>query len=128
MRRRSRTTCWRSRVCYGLCVQGVGKGTLATNLLPEEIFQDRLIREKKPWAVAAVASVLVGCALGFAGHWRAWASVQVDEPEYKACDCEDRADVRRRRQAPWTAIPRPRQNKKTSRRRERIWRASPSGG
>jgi type IV pilus assembly protein PilM len=71
-------------VCYGLCVQGVGKGTLATNLLPDEIFADRMVRGKKPWAVAAVALLMVGYAANFAGHWRGWASVQVDEPGYKS--------------------------------------------
>src|SRR5215831_1981993 len=39
-------------VCYGLCVQGLGYGHLSTNLLPREIVKDRLIRAKKPWAVA----------------------------------------------------------------------------
>jgi type IV pilus assembly protein PilM len=68
-------------VCYGLCVQGVGEAALGTNLLPDEIFQDRFIKEKKPYAVAAVAALLVGCAVGFTGYWRAWASVQ--EEDYK---------------------------------------------
>jgi type IV pilus assembly protein PilM len=66
-------------VCYGLCVQGVGKGTLATNLLPDEIFADRMVKGKKPWAVAAVALLMVGCAAGFVGHWRAWASAQEED-------------------------------------------------
>jgi type IV pilus assembly protein PilM len=68
-------------VCYGLCVQGVGKGALGTNLLPDEIFQDRFVKEKKPYAVAAAALLLVGCAVGFTGYWRAWASAQ--ESDYK---------------------------------------------
>ena len=63
-------------VCYGLCVQGVGKGTLSTNLLPDEIFADRMVKGKKPWAVAAVALLMVGYAASFTGHWRGWASVQ----------------------------------------------------
>jgi type IV pilus assembly protein PilM len=71
-------------VCYGLCVQGVGKGTLGTNLLPDEIFADRLIKEKKPWAVAAVALLLVGCVAGFAGYWRGWSSVQIKGTKYEA--------------------------------------------
>ncbi len=69
-------------VCYGLCVQGAGKATLGTNLLPDEIFADRLIKEKKPWAVAAVALLLVGCAGAFTGYWRAWASAQ--ESDYQS--------------------------------------------
>jgi type IV pilus assembly protein PilM len=65
-------------------VQGVGKGTLATNLLPDEIFADRMVRGKKPWAVAAAALLMVGFAGNFAGHWRGWASVQIDDPAYKS--------------------------------------------
>src|SRR4029079_11354835 len=44
--------------------------------------QDRLVKEKKPWAVAAVAALLVGCAVGFTGYWRAWSSAQVDKDDY----------------------------------------------
>ncbi len=61
-------------VCYGLALQGLKRSTLRTNLIPPEIVQDRRIRAKKPWAVAAVAALLLGCSLGFVGHWRAWAS------------------------------------------------------
>src|SRR4029078_2882308 len=70
-------------VCYGLCVQGVGSAALATNLLPDEIYQDRLGKKKKNRAVAAVAALLVGCAVGFTGYWRAWSSAQVDKDDYK---------------------------------------------
>jgi type IV pilus assembly protein PilM len=62
-------------VCYGLVLQGLGQSTLSTNLLPREIVTDRLIREKKPWAVAMVAALLLGCTISFFGHWRAWNSV-----------------------------------------------------
>jgi type IV pilus assembly protein PilM len=64
-------------VCYGLVLQGLGQSTLSTNLLPREIVTDRLIREKKPWAVAMVAALLLGCTISFFGHWRAWNSVAV---------------------------------------------------
>jgi type IV pilus assembly protein PilM len=50
-------------VCYGLVLQGLGRSGIHTNLLPREIIQQRLIRRKKPWAVAAVASLLLGCAI-----------------------------------------------------------------
>jgi type IV pilus assembly protein PilM len=70
-------------VCYGLCVQGVGKGTLGTNLLPDEIFADRMVKGKKPWAVAAVALLMVGYAASFTGYWRGWSTVQIDEPRFK---------------------------------------------
>ena len=42
-------------VAYGLGVQGLGRSGLRTNLLPPEIEQVRLIRAKKPWALAASA-------------------------------------------------------------------------
>ena len=35
-------------VCYGLALQGLGKGGLQTNLLPKEIVKDRLIRRRSP--------------------------------------------------------------------------------
>jgi type IV pilus assembly protein PilM len=65
-------------VCYGLALQGLDKAKLATNLLPPEIVTDRLIRAKKPWAVAMVAALLLGVAINFFGHWRAWNSVHPD--------------------------------------------------
>lgn len=55
-------------VCYGLVVQGLGTGGLRTNLLPKEIVQQRLIKRKKPWATAAAASLLLGCAISYAGY------------------------------------------------------------
>jgi type IV pilus assembly protein PilM len=48
-------------VCYGLCLQGVGEATLKTNLVPREIVTDRLVRSKKPWAVASVGALLLAC-------------------------------------------------------------------
>jgi hypothetical protein len=62
-------------VCYGLVLQGLGIAKLSTNLLPPEIVTDRLIRDKKPWAVAMVAVLLLGISINFFGHWRAWNSV-----------------------------------------------------
>jgi type IV pilus assembly protein PilM len=70
-------------VCYGLCVQGLGKGRLSTNLLPREIIKDRMIKAKKPWAVAAVAALLLGCMVGYFGKWREWNSAREDDA-YKA--------------------------------------------
>ncbi len=58
-------------------MQALGKGKLSTNLLPREIVADRLIRDKKPWAVGLVAAILLGCSISFLGHWRAWRSAQV---------------------------------------------------
>jgi type IV pilus assembly protein PilM len=65
-------------VCYGLVLQGLEKSTLSTNLLPPEIRTDRMIRAKKPWAVAMVAALLLGITINYLGHWRAWNSVHLD--------------------------------------------------
>ncbi len=52
-------------VCYGLAIQGLGLGALRTNLLPREILRERLIRQKKPWAVGAAALLLAAFAFSF---------------------------------------------------------------
>ena len=49
-------------VAYGLALQGLKLARLQTNLLPHEIRVERLIRAKKPWAVAAAAALLLGAA------------------------------------------------------------------
>ena len=63
-------------VCYGLAVQGLGKGLLRTNLLPREILQDRMIRDKKPWAVAAAAILMLASTLSFVSWSRELATVE----------------------------------------------------
>ena len=58
--------------CYGLCLQGLQKGQIKTNLLPREIVVKRIIEAKKPWVLTAVCSVMAGLALGFlftTGSW-----------------------------------------------------------
>jgi type IV pilus assembly protein PilM len=55
-------------VCYGLCLQAIQSGGLRTNLLPKEISMDRLIRRKKPWAVAAAAVVMLACTVSYAAY------------------------------------------------------------
>ena len=55
-------------VCYGLCLQALQTGGLKTNLLPKEISMDRLIRRKKPWAVAAAAIVMLACTVSYAAY------------------------------------------------------------
>ncbi len=62
-------------VCYGLAVQTVGKAALRTNLLPTELVTDRMIRGKKPWAVAAAAILMLACTINFASHTRALSTV-----------------------------------------------------
>ena len=65
-------------VAYGLAVQAAGGGRskiLKTNLLPPEIVKDRFIRSKKPWALAAAALLLLGCAIGYGNYSMALNSV-----------------------------------------------------
>ncbi|MCU0959561.1 MAG: type IV pilus assembly protein PilM [Pirellulaceae bacterium] len=56
-------------VCYGLCLQGLGVAKLRTNLVPREIVTDRLVRAKKPWAVASVAALLLACTFNVFFHY-----------------------------------------------------------
>ena len=62
-------------VCYGLALQGLRDTKIKTNLLPREIALDRMIRAKKPWAVGAAASLLLGLSVSFFSYWRAANSV-----------------------------------------------------
>lgn len=55
-------------VCYGLALQGLEKSGVHTNLLPREIVGNRLIRRKKPWAVAAAAILALSCGVSFAAY------------------------------------------------------------
>ncbi len=67
-------------IAYGLALQGLGKGIIKTNLLPPEIEQTRLIRRKKPWALAASVLLLLGCSAMFMSDYRVWAKVY--RPEF----------------------------------------------
>ena len=58
--------------CYGLCIQGLKKGQIKTNLLPEEIVVERIIRAKKPWVLAAVGALALGLLLGYFFKTNAW--------------------------------------------------------
>jgi type IV pilus assembly protein PilM len=69
-------------VAYGLGVQGLNRASLSTNLLPPEIERVRLVRAKKPWALAASALILLGLTLLFtAGDYRVLAKVTT--PQFK---------------------------------------------
>ncbi|MGE0606319.1 MAG: type IV pilus assembly protein PilM [Pirellulales bacterium] len=65
-------------VAYGMCLQGLRPVRVKTNLIPPEIVQERLIRSKKPWAVAAAAMLMAGLAFSFLGNYLAWNSVHKD--------------------------------------------------
>lgn len=64
-------------VCYGLALQGLNRGALRTNLLPKELVKDRMIRAKKPWAVGAMAMLLVGLSVSFVSFSRALSTTDV---------------------------------------------------
>src|SRR4051794_26760674 len=70
-------------VAYGLGVQGLDRSGLRTNLLPPEIEQVRLIRAKKPWALAASSLLMLGFAGLFLGDYRVLAKVD-NEPFHQA--------------------------------------------
>lgn len=50
-------------VPYGLALQSLGQTRIHTTLLPKEIQTARLIRKKKPWAVAAAASLMLAATM-----------------------------------------------------------------
>jgi type IV pilus assembly protein PilM len=65
--------------CYGLCIQGLNKGHIKTNLLPQEIVVERVIRAKKPWVLASVSALMLGLVLGLFFKGNAWWQVN---PQY----------------------------------------------
>jgi type IV pilus assembly protein PilM len=77
-------------VAYGLSLQGLKQARLQTNLLPHEVRVERLVRGKKPWAVAAAAALLIAIA-GLA-ITKNWENSHVEGAEIKrAFDEVDRA-------------------------------------
>lgn len=74
-------------VSYGLALQGLKITRVYTSLLPPEITTARLIRRKKPWAVATAAVLLFGLVTSTMGYSHALNSVSKDrfgEAETKA--------------------------------------------
>jgi type IV pilus assembly protein PilM len=57
-------------VAYGLALQGLKKTRIQTNLLPQEIRFERMVRAKKPWAAAAAAALLIGVVGTTIGYTR----------------------------------------------------------
>lgn len=55
-------------IVYGLGLQGIGRAYMEINMLPDEIVKDRFIRAKKPWALAAATTLLLGCTVSFAAQ------------------------------------------------------------
>ena len=82
-------------VCYGLCLQAAGLARLNTSLLPREIVTQRIIRAKKPWAVASVGALMLACALNFSFHYNVWSKVREDQwkpAESKADGAKSQSD------------------------------------
>lgn len=80
-------------VPYGLALQGLKITRVHTSLLPPEITTARLIRKKKPWAVATAATLLFGLATSTMGYSHVWSSVneaRFGEAEKKAKDAVDK--------------------------------------
>jgi type IV pilus assembly protein PilM len=76
-------------VSYGLALQGLKVTRVHTSLLPPEITTARLVRRKKPWAVATAALLLVGVAASTMGYAHVWSSVSTEkfgDAEKKAGD------------------------------------------
>ena len=65
-------------VAYGLGLQGLKLTRIHTSLLPPEIKTARLIRAKKPWAVAGAAALLIGLTLSTVGYANGWMKVKED--------------------------------------------------
>src|SRR5437868_6862229 len=59
----------------GLALQGLQITRVHTSLLPPEIRTARMIRKKKPWAVATAAILLFSLALSTMGYARIWENV-----------------------------------------------------
>ena len=65
-------------VTYGLCIQGVGRGRLSTNLIPRELITARLIRRKKPWALLALTVFMLGLGFNYLFNWNRWRAAYPD--------------------------------------------------
>jgi type IV pilus assembly protein PilM len=81
-------------VAYGLALQGLKKARLLTNLLPNEIRVERLIKAKKPFAVAAAASLLfagLGLALSYGLEYRTYNDARVQRAVKSADDATKQA-------------------------------------
>ncbi|MFO0944840.1 MAG: type IV pilus assembly protein PilM [Planctomycetota bacterium] len=80
-------------VAYGLALQGLHQTPIQTNLLPREIQNKRLVRDKKPWSLAAAAAILLGCIGIFYGHYRVYSKVHAETfkaPEQRVKGATDR--------------------------------------
>lgn len=65
-------------VSYGLALQGLDKSKIRTNLLPHDIRDFRIMRAKKPWAIAAASLLMIGMAVNYTKHYQATYSARQD--------------------------------------------------
>jgi type IV pilus assembly protein PilM len=65
-------------VVYGLCLQLLNRGPMHTNLLPRDIVLDRVVRNKKPWAVGALSLLMVGMVSHHAMLGQAYRPIRPD--------------------------------------------------
>ncbi len=66
-------------VCYGLALQGLGEGQIGTSLVPQEIVTERMIRAKKPWALACLAALLMGLVTHYVFVQKSWSQTHPDD-------------------------------------------------
>jgi len=76
-------------VPYGLALQLVGQTAIKTTLLPPEITRERVIRRKKPWAVATAATLLIGTAVATMGN--AFPYMKVHTEAFKKAEADAQA-------------------------------------
>src|SRR5262249_50460085 len=82
-------------VAYGLALQGLKRARLLTNLLPHEIRVERLVKAKKPFAVAAAAALLfagAGLALSYGLEYRTYGNKRVVDAVESAKGAKKKAD------------------------------------
>jgi len=80
-------------VVYGLCLQLLAQGPMKTNLLPKEIVIERLVRSKKPWAIAALSALLLGIVANFASVYGSYSTVAPDRWKDSETSVKDAASV-----------------------------------
>ncbi|MGB7344177.1 MAG: type IV pilus assembly protein PilM [Pirellulaceae bacterium] len=66
-------------VCYGLCLQGLGKAQVHASLVPAEILRARMIRAKKPWALMGLTALMFGMSAHYTMTQRAWSDSHPDD-------------------------------------------------
>ena len=83
-------------VPYGLAIQGLSKSAISTNLVPQELVWERIIDQKKPWAVATATLLGLACLINFMVLWWSWSQVQIDsDSKWKSASQKAKAVTRK---------------------------------